>query len=130
VKVGSAVQTSGVTANNFTNPVIYTVFAADRTTQSYAVTVTAAANPAKAITSYGFMSSNNPGLNTNINGTISGTNIALTVPYGTALTSLVATFTATGTSVAVGNTVQKSGVTANNFTSPVIYVVTAADGTT
>ena len=56
--------------------------------------------------------------------------IAVTVPSGTAVTAMVATFTTTGTSVAVGATAQVSGTTTNNFTSPVVYTVTAADATT
>jgi uncharacterized protein (TIGR02145 family)/uncharacterized repeat protein (TIGR02543 family) len=43
---------------------------------------------------------------------------------------LVATFTTTGSSVRVGTAVQVSGTTPNNFSSPVIYTVTAADGST
>jgi hypothetical protein len=45
------------------------------------------------------------------------------------VTALVATFTTTGSSVKVGSTVQVSGMTANNFSSPLTYTVTAADGT-
>ena len=39
VKVGAKVQLSGKTANNFTKPVVYTVTAADGSTQSYTVRV-------------------------------------------------------------------------------------------
>ena len=56
--------------------------------------------------------------------------VALTVPYGTDVSALVATFTTTGASVEVAGAPQTSGVTANDFTSPVTYTVTAADGTT
>ena len=56
--------------------------------------------------------------------------MALTVPFGTDVTQLVATFTTTGASVKVGSTVQVSGTTANDFTSPVTYTVTAADAST
>jgi hypothetical protein len=42
----------------------------------------------------------------------------------------VATFTTTGSSVKIGSTVQVSGTTANDFTGPIIYTVTAADGST
>jgi hypothetical protein len=56
--------------------------------------------------------------------------IAVTVPSGTAVTALVATFTTTGTGVTVGGVVQISGTTANNFTAPVAYTVTAGDCTT
>ncbi len=41
VKVGSMVQISGDTANNFSTPVVYTVTGADSSTQDYTVTVTA-----------------------------------------------------------------------------------------
>lgn len=56
--------------------------------------------------------------------------IAVTVPSGTNVTALVATFTTTGTGVKVGVVAQTSGTTANNFTSPVAYTVTAGDCTT
>jgi len=67
-----------------------------------------------------------------VSGTINETakTIAVTMPHGTDVTALVATFTTTGTSVKVGSNVQISGTTANNFTSPVTYTVTAADATT
>jgi hypothetical protein len=63
-------------------------------------------------------------------GTIRGTNISIIVPIATDVTALVATFTHTGSSVAVGSTAQTSGVTANDFTSAVTYTVTASDATT
>ena len=56
--------------------------------------------------------------------------IAVTVPFGTGVTGLVATYTTTGSSVAVGNTAQVSGATPNDFTTPVTYTVTATDKTT
>ncbi len=52
------------------------------------------------------------------------------MPNATNVTALVATFTTTGASVKVSSTIQVSGTTANNFTSPVVCTVTAADGTT
>ena len=54
--------------------------------------------------------------------------ILVNVPSGTDVTALIATFATSGSSVTVGSTVQMSGVTPNDFTSPVIYTVTAADG--
>ncbi|MFC3747289.1 S-layer homology domain-containing protein [Paenibacillus sp. GCM10012306] len=127
VKVGSTEQASGTTQQNFTEPVTYTVVAADNTTQDYTVTVTVAANSAKAITAFGF-----GGLSSAVTGTVNESNktIALTVPYGTNVTSLVPTFTTTGASVKVGSTTQASGTTQQNFTEPVIYTVVAADNTT
>jgi len=56
--------------------------------------------------------------------------VAISVPNATVVTSLVASFTASsGVVVTVSSAAQTSGVTANNFTSPVAYVVTAPNGT-
>lgn len=76
---------------------------------------------AKAITAFNFN-----GLSPAVTGTIDEGNhtIALTVPYGTNVTSLIPTVTITGTSV-----VPNSEVT-QNFTNPVTYTVTAADAST
>ena len=82
-----------------------------------------ATNSAKALTAFSLAG---------VTGTIDETNktIAVTMPFGTNVTALVATFTTTGTAVSIGATSQISGTTANNFTSPIVYTVTAADATT
>jgi hypothetical protein len=131
VKVGGAAQTSGTTANDFTNPVQYTVTAEDGTAVTYTVTIAVAASDAKDLLSFGFEASkNSPNLSVNVPGAISGTTITATVPFNTSVTALVATFATSGASVKVGTTVQENGVTANDFTSSVDYIVTAADGST
>jgi hypothetical protein len=56
--------------------------------------------------------------------------ISVDMPYGTAVTALVATSTNTGTGLTVGSVVQTSGTTANDFTAPVAYQVSAADNST
>jgi virginiamycin B lyase len=83
------------------------------------------ASTEKAITAFSFTSPAATGIideNTK--------SISVTVPYGTDVTALVATFTTTGVSVKVGTTVQVSGSTPNNFTNQVAYTVTAADNST
>lgn len=55
--------------------------------------------------------------------------VAVTVPTGTTVTALVPVFDHDGLSAKVGSTVQYSGETANDFTSPVVYRITAEDGT-
>lgn len=122
VTVGSTVQASGTTSNNFASPVIYTVKAADNTTTQYTVTVTVAGVGTKAITSFSILG---------IAGVVNETakTISVTLPSNTVVTARTAIFTTTGASVTVGTTVQVSGTTANNFTAPVIYKVTAANGT-
>jgi len=123
VKVGGALQASGATANNFTSSVVYSVTAADGSTANYTVTVTVALDSSKTMTSFSIL-----GIPGTIN--VSTKTIILSVPHGTDVTALTATFTTTGTIVNVSGAVQVSGTTANNFTSPVVYSVTAADGST
>jgi gliding motility-associated-like protein len=62
--------------------------------------------------------------------TINNQNIALRMPFGSDLSNLVAVFTTSPHAlVKENNTVQISGTTANNFTSPVTYTVRSADET-
>jgi N-acetylneuraminic acid mutarotase len=56
--------------------------------------------------------------------------ITATAPHGTTVTALVAKFVLAGKSVTVNGVPQVSEVTANDFTRPVSYVVTALDGST
>lgn len=65
-----------------------------------------------------------------IPGVINDQNIIVTMPFGKNIASLIAKFSIGGISAKVGNTVQISGVTSNNFSSPVEYEVTAANGST
>jgi hypothetical protein len=123
VKVGTTVQESAQTPNDFTNPVIYKVTAEDKSTQEYAVTVKVSLSPQKAITAFSLDGS--AGTINEIDKTI-----VVDLPDGTDITALIATYTMTGVSVKVGETFQASGQTENNFTNPLIYTVTAADTTT
>src|SRR5215813_3077017 len=70
------------------------------------------------LTEFGFAAAQNPGLGAGVVGMINGSSVAATVPFGTDVTHLVATYVANG-SVTVGATTQMSGATANNFTNPV-----------
>ena len=128
VKVGDAVQQSKVTINNFTQAVVYSVIAEDGTKQDYSVNVTKKSS-AKALLTFGLNKAENTGLSANYAGTISGSVVSIVVPYNTDLSSFKATFTISPKStVKVGNTDQQDKVTVNNFTNPVIYTVTAEDG--
>jgi hypothetical protein len=126
VRVAATAQVSATTANDFTAPVTYLVTAADGSTASYTVTVTHG-TPAsdKVIAAFGFVAPAVSGVIDPVAGTI-----AVTLPAGTPVTALVATFTSTGVAATVGGVAQSSGTTANDFTSPVAYLVTAQDGTT
>lgn len=61
--------------------------------------------------------------------TISGTDIAVSVPWNTDVTDLVARFSgSSGANITVNGNEQVSGTTANDFSNPVTYEVTAQDG--
>ncbi|MEK8130048.1 alginate lyase family protein [Paenibacillus filicis] len=68
------------------------------------------------------------GIQPPVDGVRNGTDLVFTLPAGTDVSDLVASFQTTGTRVKVGAVQQVSCVTANDFASPVVYRVEAADG--
>jgi hypothetical protein len=72
--------------------------------------------------SFSFLSELNPDLTEDVVGEIYDNTVNLSVPDGTDLTGLIATFeTPGGVITKVGNELQQSGVTLNNFSEPVNY---------
>jgi hypothetical protein len=118
-------QTSGVSINDFSEPRQYVVRAEDGSTTCYTVTVTVLPGADKAITSFSI-------LNPRALGVIDqeGRIIRVRVPPGTGLTALVAEFATGGARVTVNDQEQTTGVTMNDFSGPIDYVVHAEDGTT
>ncbi len=109
-------------AQDFTNPVVYTVTAEDGTTKTWTVTVTLKASSEKEVTAFSLceVQIGNATINS-----ATGT-IAVRVPEGTNLTS-IAPQTLTLSS---GANILPLASATQNFTSPVTYTVTAQDGTT
>ncbi len=117
VKVAGVAQVSGTTSQNFTSPVSYLVTAANGTTTTYLVTVVVAATNTNSLLTYSINS---------VAGIINPTSqtVSVTLPSGTNVSALVATFTSSaGSAVVIGGTSQVSGTTANNFTNSVTYTV-------
>jgi len=115
---------SGV-AQNFSNPVTYTVTAEDGSTATFTVTVTKSAAPkstAKDITAFSFGA-----LSPAVAGVIDNTakTISATLPAGTDATKLVPTLTTSAKA-----TVSPASGAAQDFTKAVTYTVTAEDGST
>jgi hypothetical protein len=108
------------TAQNFTNPVAYTVTAEDGTTQEYVVTITVDESIEKKITEFKFA-----GFSPEIIGTITETDqkISAMVPNGTDVTALVPTI-----KISEAASISPASGVARNFTDPVTYTVTAEDG--
>jgi hypothetical protein len=123
VSVDDTEQTSGVTINDFTEPLLYAVSAEDGSTAAYRVSVTPAPGSEKALTAFTIQ-----GLEAAAAIDAQTRVIRVRLPPGTDLGSLVAVFTTTGTSVLVNGQEQKSGITVNDFTRGLDYVVRAEDG--
>ena len=126
-KVGTTDQVSGSTANDFTNPVVYTITAEAGNTKDWTVTVVEAPASTEAkILTYSFAEQYAAATVDNAN-----SKVDIKVKENTDVTALVATFTLSdGATAQVGGVDQISGTTANDFTNPVTYKVTAQDGTT
>ena len=123
VSTKATVSPASGSAQNFTNPVTYTVTAEDGTSQKYTVTVTKGAAPKSAekiILTFGFNA-----LSPAVAASISGLNITATLPAGTDATKLVPTIT-----LSPKATVSPATGTSQNFANPVTYTVTAEDGST
>ena len=127
---GATISPNAGVAEDFTNPVTYTVTAQNGSTQNYIVTVTTGApnqtgntgadSSDNTISAFSFLS-----LSPEVDGVIDNNEHTanLTVPVGTDVTNLVPTI-----AVANGATTYPYSGVAQDFTNPIIYTVTAQDG--
>lgn len=94
-----------------------------KSVKTYTIKIMRTLSSAKTITAFSFPSGT---------GVINETThtISVNVSNSTNVTALVATFITTGASVSIATTPQVSGITANDFTIPKSYTVTAENGTT
>ncbi|TDW97623.1 outer membrane protein assembly factor BamB family protein [Dinghuibacter silviterrae] len=118
---GAKITPASGQSENFSAPVTYVVTAQDGSTQSYVVTVRFLSN-AKAITSFAFRPTENPGLTATIQGIISGDTIVVPFSSDLPLDNLTPYITYTGVSIS------PSSGTKADFTSSQRYLVTAEDG--
>ena len=84
-----------------------------------------------AINEFEFLASPNEALGEDVTGIIDHdeNTITVTVPFETVVTALIATFDLSeGAEAEVGTTEQVSGTTENDFTEPVVYIITAENG--
>jgi uncharacterized protein (DUF1778 family) len=125
VSIGSTPQVSGTTANNFSQPLVYTVTAVNGAHKDYTVTVTVAASSTKDITSF-VVSGGSAAVISSAGGT-TGT-ISLTVPAGTSLTNLAPVIQTNGVSVSPASGTARDF--SNSSAVPLTYTVTAADTST
>jgi hypothetical protein len=117
-------QESGVTSNDFTNPVTYRIIAEDGSTQQeWSVTVTIAPEPEADIISFGI-----PGQVGESIIDINDQSVEVTMPFGSDLENLVSNFRLSyGAEAEVNGILQESGITPNDFTSPIVYKISSYD---
>ncbi len=68
-----------------------------------------------------FLAELNEGLNEDVEGIIEGNDVYLTVPAGTDVSSLIATYEVRGVEVSVNGNIQVNSVTPNNFMEDLVY---------
>jgi hypothetical protein len=120
VSSGASIDPASGDPQDFSSPASYTVTAGDGSTETWTVTVTIAPNTAKEITAFSFTSPPVTGIVDPAMKTVT-----VTVPSGTVVTSLVPTIT-----VSSGANIDPASGDPRDFSGPVSYTVTAADGTT
>jgi len=121
-KVGDVIQESGVTPNNFGNPVVYNL-SIGSLSEDWTVNVNKTpASSEKNIYSFKFET-----LDPTVNGLVNPAEFTVEaeVPFGTSVTALVPTI-----SISSFATISPAAGLAQDFTNPVTYTVTAEDGTT
>jgi len=119
---GQTLHPGSGTAQDFSMPVRYTVTAQDGATRSYVVIINRLSD-AKAITSFIFRAANNQGLTTDVSGSIGNDTIRVNIDPAVGVTALIPSIVITGVSISPADS------TVQDFSVPVRYTVTAADGT-
>ena len=109
---GASISPTSADSQNFTGSVNYTVTAADGSKKDYTVTVQILLSSEKEITKFTILG---------IDAIINGTDITLTVPYGSDVKTLVPTIIYKGKSISPESDI------VHDFTSSVKYTVTAED---
>ena len=121
ITVNGANQESGVTQNNFIDPIVYRVSNSQGTTRDYRIVITKAVAP--TINDFAFTSEKNSELNQNVNLVLDGNTFKGRVPQNINISEFIPNFSYTGSSISIDGSPQESGVTPNNFNNVVIYKV-------
>ena len=130
-KINGTVQVSGVTPNNLSNPVSFTVegvgFNAGLT-ETYTLKVLTGLSNESKLLSYNFKTASNPGLSQDINTVIVGTNATATAPYGIDVRNLKADFSVSpGAELVIDNVSQLSSKTTNGDYSNSVLVTVVSE---
>ncbi len=125
---GTTISPNSDVAQDFSNPVTYTVTAENSSTANYDVTVNVEGGSSeKQIIEFTFRATSNSTLTNDITSVIDqeAKTITATVPFGTDVTALIASIT-----ISEGATINPNNEVELDFSNPVTYTVTAEDSST
>ncbi len=124
--VNGNMQYSGVTVNDFTNDMVYSIEAENGDTKEYTVYIE---NTDNEIEFFFFDDAYNPSLNEDVVGILTDSTVAMYVPIGTDITNLITNFVLSDEAEAyVNGVLQQNLITANDFTNPLTYQVISESG--
>ena len=117
ISAGASINPDPTKTQDYTKPLDFVVTAEDgKTKKTYTVTVSVAKNTEAKITSFKFGGKT---------ATIKGTDISITLPFGTDLKNLTATV-----KISPGASINPDPTKTQDYTKPLDFVVTAEDGKT
>lgn len=126
ITIDGVEQESGVTLNDYSQPLVFTVEAEDGSKQQYTVEI--ALKDTGVLSAFRFLKKNNAFLTADVSSSIGEESIIPLVTFSQS--ELIPTFTTNAVKVLVGEVEQKSGMTKNDFSSPVVYQFIMRNGET
>lgn len=126
ITINGVEQESGVTSNDYSQPLVFTVEAEDGSKQQYTVEI--ALKDTGVLSAFRFLKKNNAFLTADVSSFIGEESIIPLVTFSQS--ELIPTFTTNAVKVLVDEVEQKSGVTKNDFSSPVVYQFIMRNGET
>ena len=126
ITINGVKQESGVTSNDYSQPLVFTVEAEDGSKQQYTVEI--ALKGTGVLSAFRFLKKNNAFLTADVSSSIGEESIIPLVTFSQS--ELIPTFTTNAVKVLVDEVEQKSGMTKNDFSSPVVYQFIMRNGET
>ena len=126
ITINGVKQESGVTSNDYSQPLVFTVEAEDGSKEQYTVEI--ALKDTGVLSAFRFLKKNNAFLTADVSSSIGEESIIPLVTFSQS--ELIPTFTTNAVKVLVDEVEQKSGMTKNDFSSPVVYQFIMRNGET
>ena len=126
ITINGVEQESVVTSNDYSQPLVFTVEAEDGSKQQYTVEI--ALKDTGVLSAFRFLKKNNAFLTADVSSSIGEESIIPLVTFSQS--ELIPTFTTNAVKVLVDEVEQKSGMTKNDFSSPVVYQFIMRNGET